>query len=122
MERQAASDCVRTVRANVRQATRMCGAADTAGLRRAIGLLEAAAAEMRRAEADARRGMPGDAAELRRETALLKREIACMMRVIDGCAALGRGLSLRLSGAALGYTCQGRTILATSAAACEMQG
>ena len=123
MRRQPVSDCVRMVRANVRQATRMCGAADPARLQGAIDLLEVAAAGMRRAEAEARSNMPGDPAELRRESALLKREIASMTRVIDGCAALRRGLGVRLGGAALTYTSQGRTVTAPpSAAACEMQG
>jgi hypothetical protein len=123
MQRQGVSDRVRMARAIVRQATRICGAADTACLQSAIDLLEAAAGAMRLAEAEAGPGILEDPTELRGETALLKREIAGMMRVIDGCAALRRGLSVRLGGTTLTYTPQGRAVAAPrSAAACEMQG
>jgi hypothetical protein len=122
MQRRPASDCVRIARANIRLAAQICGAADMTRLQRALDFLEAAAAGMRRAEAEARSGMPEDPAGLRREIALLKREIAGMMRVIDGCAALHRGLCVRLGCTALTYTPQGRAVAALpSAVACEMQ-
>jgi len=123
MQRRPASDSVRMARANIRLATQICGAADLPRLQRALGLLETAAAEMRQAEAEVRSGMPEDPRGLRRETALLKREIAAMMRVIDGCAALRRGLFAWLGCQGLTYTPQGRAVAAPpSAAACEMQG
>lgn len=123
MQRRPASDCVGIARANIRLATQICGTADLARLQQALDLLEAAATQMRQAEAEARSRMPKDPAGLRLETALLKREIAGMMRVIDGCAALRRGLCVRLGCTALTYTPQGRAVAAPpSAAACEMQG
>jgi hypothetical protein len=94
-----------------------------AGLERALKLLEATAADMRQAEAEVRSESPDDPTEMRREIALLKREIAGMMRVVDGCAALCRGLSIRLGCTTLAYTPQGRTVTAPAvSAACELQG
>jgi len=122
MQRRPASDCVRMARANIRLATQVCGAADMPRLQRALRLLETAAAEMRQAEAEVRSGILVDPRGLRRETALLKREIAAMMRVIDGCAALRRGLCAWLGCTGLTYTPQGRAVAAPpSSAACEMQ-
>jgi hypothetical protein len=92
-------------------------------LEQTLRLLEAAAAAMRQAEMEVRAGMLSDPAGLRRETVLLKREIAVMLRVVDGCAALCRGYSMRLGSRALAYTPQGRAIAARpSASACELQG
>jgi hypothetical protein len=123
MQPRPASEHIRIARANVGLATQVCGAAYKTAVERAFNLLETAAAEMREAEAEVRSGLPIDSAELRRETALLKREIAVMMRVIDGCAALCRGLSMRLGCTALAYTPQGRPVAARpSSAACELQG
>jgi hypothetical protein len=114
---------MRAARGNVRSAIQICGTADLTELRRALDLLTATASEMRLAEAAILTDKPGEPGELRREAALLKREVACLMRVIDGCAALYRGLSVRLGCAALTYSPQGRAIENSSAAAaCEMQG
>jgi len=123
MERRPASDCVRTARANIRLANQICEGADLARLQEAFTLLETTVAEMRQAETEVRTGMTDGSADLRRETKLLKREIAGAMRVVDGCAALCRGLSIRLGLTALTYTPQGRSVAATlSAAECELQG
>ncbi|HUP04080.1 MAG TPA: hypothetical protein VMU19_08825 [Bryobacteraceae bacterium] len=109
-------------RVNVRMATEMCGGADLNGLERVRNLLESAALWMRQAELDLASGAPGSK-ELRRESASLKREVACLMRAVDGCTALYRGLSVRLSGAAPGYAPQGcATPAAGSAGACELVG
>jgi hypothetical protein len=114
---------MRAARRSVRSAIQICGTADLTELRRALDLLTATATEMRLAEAAILTDKPGEPGELRREAALLKREVACLMRVIDGCAALHRGLSIRLGCTALTYSPQGRTIENSStAAACEMQG
>jgi hypothetical protein len=118
-----ASEHIRIARANVRLATQICGAADMTVLERAFNLLETAAAEMRQAEAEIRSGLPNDPAGLCREAALLKREVAVLMRAIDGCAALCRGLSLRLGCTALAYTPQGREVAAPpSCTARELRG
>ena len=123
MQPRPSSDCVRSARANIRLAAQTCGAADIARVQRALDLLESAAIEMRQAEAGVRSGTPMDPGEVRNETALLKGEIARMMRVIDGFAALLHGLSVRLGCTALAYTHQGRTVPApSSAAVCELQG
>jgi hypothetical protein len=123
MKRTAAIDCVRTARESISLAIRACGAADTAHLNRAVGLLEAAVINVRQAEAEIRASVPLDPAKLRRETNLLKRQTAIMMRVIDGCAALRRGLSARLGDPDPAYTPQGRPVVTPpSAAAFEMQG
>jgi hypothetical protein len=122
MPRRDASDCVRIARANISLVTRTFAAADMTYLRHALDLLETAVTEMRQAEAEVRAGMPRDPAKLRRETVLLKREIAGMMRVLDGCAALRRGLSVRLGCTAVAYTPQGREVVALPyAAASEMK-
>jgi hypothetical protein len=122
MRRPAAIDCVRAARENISLAIQACGAADAAHLRRSIGFLETAVTDMRRAEAQVGASTPSDSAKLGREVILLKRQIAIMMRVIDGCASLRRGLSVRLGCAASAYTRQGRPAEAPSpAAACEMQ-
>jgi hypothetical protein len=123
MPRPAASECVRVARESISLAVQACGVADAAHLRRALGFLETAVTDVRRAEAEVRSAMPGDPARLRRETALLKRQVAIMLRVIDGCAALRRGLSVRLGCTAPSYTPQGRPVAAPPpAAACEMHG
>jgi hypothetical protein len=123
VQRRAASDSVRIARLSVSQAIQACGATDTAHLRRALGFLATAVADMRRAEAEIRACKPEDPAKLKREAILLKRQIAIMMRVIDGCAALRRGLSVRLGCSAPAYTPQGRPVAPPPpAAACEMQG
>src|ERR1017187_6953097 len=88
MQRRTASDRVRAARANIRLAAQTCGTADIASLQRSLNLLEIAALEMRRAETDVHSGMLKDTGELQRGIAKLKREIAGLMRVIDGCAAL----------------------------------
>jgi len=120
---QQALGCVQNARANVRLATQVCGTADMASLERTLNLLETTDAVLRQAEAGVRSGSPHDPAGLRRETVLLKREIAGMLRVIDGCAAVCRSLSMRLGGTALEYTPQGRVVAAPpSSAACELQG
>jgi hypothetical protein len=124
MQQGPAFEHIRTARANIRLASQICGgAADLARLQRALQLLEASATEMRLAEAAVRSGATGKPAELRREITQMKREIACTVRVIDGCASLHRGLSVRLGCTALTYTPQGRAVAPShSAAACEMQG
>ena len=123
MQPPAAFNCVRISRENISLAIQACGAADTAHLQRAVSFLENAVAEVRQAEAQVRANTPSNCATLRRETILLKRQIAIMMRVIDGCASLRRGLSVRLGSTAPAYTPQGRPAAAPpQAAACEMQG
>ena len=123
MKRTSAIDCVRTARESISLAIRACGAADTAHLRRAVDFLETAVTNLRQAEEQIRASMPLDSEKLRRETMLLKRQTAIMMRVIDGSAALHRGLSVRLGDTAPAYTHEGRPVGARPAvAACEMQG
>ena len=117
------SDRVRAARADLRQLVRLCGAADINQLHRAFELLETTVAKMRQADADVRESMPDDCADLRREVALLKREIAGMMHVVDGCAALYRGVSMRLGLTSLTYAPKGSSVAQVpSAAACELQG
>ena len=114
---------VRNALETVRQAIQIFGSSDLPGLERAIGLLEAAADQMHQAEAAVRSADGNHAAELRRETVELKSQVACAMRVIDGCAALHRGLAIRLRGANLSYTAQGYAVAAShSRSACETQG
>ncbi len=121
--RRRPSDCVRTARANVRLAAQICAGADLTALQRARNLLETTVVEMLQAEAEVRAMMPDDCAELRREIALLKREIAGVMRVVDGCAALCRGLSMRLGLTPLAYTPVGSSVAPSSpAAVCELHG
>jgi|SRR5271157_6357564 len=123
MQQRPASENIRIARANVRLATQICGTADMTALERAFNLLETAAVEMRQAETAIRSGLPNDPAGLCRETALFKREIAVLMRAIDGCAALCRGLSIRLGCTALAYTPQGRAVAAPpSCTARELRG
>jgi hypothetical protein len=123
MRQPAAVDCVRIARENISLAIQACGVADTAHLLRAAGFLEVAVAHVRQAEERVCSAIPSDSTTLRRETILLKRRIAIMMRVIDSCAALRRGLSVRLGCTASAYTPQGRPAAAPPpAAACEMQG
>ena len=107
MQPWSVSKGIRVARANVQLATQICGGADKEGLRQVLHLLGAATREMRRAETAARSGLVVGQEELSRETALLKREIACMMRAVDGCASLCRGLSVRLGGTAPAYTPRG---------------
>jgi hypothetical protein len=114
---------MRAARGNVRSAIQICGTADLTELQRTLDFLTVTASEMRLAETAILTEKPGEPGELRREAALLKREVACLMRVIDGCASLHRGLSVRLGCTALTYSPQGRSIeTSSSAAACEMQG
>jgi hypothetical protein len=123
MQRAAAIECVRIARESVSLAVRACAAADTAHLHRAIVFLETAVLSVRQAEEAIRASVPLDSAKLRGETILLKRQTAIMMRVIDGCASLRRGLSVRLGAAGSAYTPQGRAAgEPPPAAACEMQG
>jgi hypothetical protein len=119
----AAIDSVRTARESISLAIRACAAVDAAHLHRATGFLEAAVMNVRLAEAEIRAIPPLDSAKLRRETILLKRQIGIMMRVIDGCAALRRGLSARLGDPAPAYTPQGHPVGAPpGAAAIELHG
>jgi hypothetical protein len=123
MPRQPASDYVRVARTNISLAVKACGVADEAHIRRALAFLETAVAEIRHAEAGVRSAAFGDPAKLRRETLLLKRDIAIMLRVIDGCASLRRGLALRLGCSAPAYTPQGHSAAPPlPPSACEMQG
>lgn len=123
MARRSASDCVRTARANVRLAAQTCGAADMDALRRSIDLLETGAAAMREAEAEVHAGMTDNPAELGAETSELKREIASLLRVVDGCAALCRGLSVRFGCTGSAYTPLGSAVAAPPrSTACELQG
>jgi len=123
MQPRSGLDGVRIARVSVRRATRSCGGADMQGLERVLHLLEAAAGAMRQAEAGIRSGLLDEAFELRRQASLLKREIACMMRAVDGCAALCRGLSLRLGCAAPAYTPQGLPAAAAPGSGeCELLG
>jgi len=117
-----ASEHMRNARANIRMATRTCGGADLSRLRRILELLQATAGEMHLAEGALRSGTSNDPVELRREATMLKRETACLLRAIDGCAALHRGLSVRLGCSPLTYTPYGRSAAPVVAAACEMQG
>lgn len=116
-------DCIRIARANLRQAIEACGAADVNGLPRMLAFLETAAAEVTRAESAMRSGLRETPADMRRQAAGLKQDIACMFRVIDGCAALHRGRTLRLDGTPLSYTRYGRPVAAPPARVdCEVQG
>jgi hypothetical protein len=123
MQAQGPSERIRSARANVRLATQICGTVDLPGLQHAIHLLEDAAAEMGHAESSIRQDMPDGRDTLRHEAALLKSEIARMVRVIDGCASLYRGLSVRLGCTALTYTSQGNAVESSTSAvaAREMQ-
>ena len=122
MRQGPASGKIRAARANLRLAAQICATADLAGLQRALNLLETTAFEMRLAEAAVRSGLSNERGELRHEAALMKREVACLVRVVDGCAALYRGRSVRLGCTTLTYTPQGRAATAPlSAAAFEMQ-
>ena len=123
MSRRTASDCVHSARANVHLATKACGAAEMSQLQRGLQLLETAAADILEAAAGIRSSMPKDPAALRLEITLMKREIAGMMRVIDGCAAVCRGLSVQLGCTALSYTPQGHAVATPSTTtACGLQG
>ena len=93
---RAVYDGIRLARRNIGLATRICGGTDTGDMQRIVHLLEAAVCAIRQAEAEARSGPVNNSGELRREVMLLKREVACMMRAIDGCSALYRGISVRL--------------------------
>jgi len=121
--RRRPSDRVRAARANLRLSAQLCGGADISDLHRAFNLLETSVAEMRQAGAEVRHGIPDDCAEFLREIALLKHEIAGTMRVVDGCAALYRGVSMRLGLTSLTYAPKGSSVAQVpSAAACELQG
>lgn len=127
MQRKQAGGHIRTARANIRLATQICGTADLTQLQRVLDILEATVSEMHLAEAAVSAGKLNEPDELQRETAFLRREVACLMRVIDGCAALHRGLGIRLGCTGLtyspqAYSAQGRSVAAHAAAACEMQG
>ena len=122
MRQRPVSERLRVARANIRLAAQICAVADLDRLQRAIDLLESTVTEMTLAEAQLRSAIPQERAELQQEAILLKREIAGMVRVIDGYAALYRGLAVRLGCAPLAYTPQGHTVAASpSAAACEVQ-
>ena len=133
MQPSLASGHIRTARATIRLATQICGAADLTALQRALNLLQTTVPEMRLAEAALRAANLNERVEVQREAALLKREVACLMRVIDGCAALYRGLGIRLGCSGLSYSpqsyscqsysCRPRSLAAPAGeAACEMQG
>jgi hypothetical protein len=123
MQGRPAAECIHFARANIRQASQVCRGADLSRLQLALNLLESAAVEMRKAEADVRSGHPGDRDALCRETAQLKREVSAIMRMIDGCAAVCRGLSVRLGCTPLSYTPEGRAVPASAPlAACQLQG
>ena len=127
MQPKPASAHMRIARANIRRVTQSCRTADLTGLQRALELLQSTLSEMHLAEDAVCRAKLYERSELRREAALLKREVACLMRVIDGCAALHRGLSVRLGCTPLtyspqSYSPQGRSVAAPAAAAYEMQG
>lgn len=122
MRHRLASEHIVAARVNIRQATQICGAANAARLQRVLEFLKASAMEMRQAEAAVRAGLLSET-EVRRENALLQREIACMMRAMDGCAALQRSRAVRLGCAPLTYSPQGRLVTTSpSTTACEMQG
>ena len=117
------SDRIRNARACVLAATAACAAADLAQLQRALRLLEGAAAEIGLAEREIRAANPACSSELRAESRLLKREVGRILRVVDGCAATCRGLSVRLFDAPLSYTSQGAIVaVGARSGACELQG
>jgi hypothetical protein len=123
MQTLTASDRIHNARACVLAATDACKTADLIQLERAIHLLDSAVREIGEAEAEVRSARPKDAAQLRSETALMKREIVIMVRVIDGCSAVCRSLSLRHGDTAVCYTPQGRAVAPVpSVTACELQG
>jgi len=116
------SDCVRDARANLRLASQISARVDLSGMQRAFNLLETSIAAMRQAEAEVSGEMPDDCAKLRVEIALLKREITGMMRAVDGCASMCRGLSVQLGLTSLAYTSRGSSVPTSPATACELQG
>ena len=123
MQPGPASGHIHAARAIVRQAAQICEKANLELLNSAPDLLQAAASEMRLAEAAIRAGSSGERAEPRQEAGLLKRELSSMMRVADGCSGVLRGLAVRLGCAAVTYTPQGRASAPSpSAAAYEVQG
>jgi len=123
MPSPADSDRVRNARACILAAAHACTAPDLVQLERALHLLESAAAEIRDAETAHRGATPADTAELKKQITLMKRELAALMRVIDGCAAICRGLSVRRGGTSLAYTAQGRELATLrSQTACELHG
>jgi hypothetical protein len=101
------SSRVSAARANIRRAMKFCATPELAGLHSALDLLQISVSEMRAVEAELRAGPAGSGDGVRRETVLLKREIACLVRVVDGCAALYRGLSVQLGCESATYTAQG---------------
>jgi hypothetical protein len=123
MRPPTASEHIGAARAKLQLAIQLSGAADLAVLQHILDLMEATKSEMYLAEAAIRQGAPDERTQLRREAALLQREIGSMMRVVDGCAALHRGLSVQFGATSSSYTSQGRPVpAALISAACEMQG
>jgi hypothetical protein len=117
------SDRIRNARACILAATAACAAADLAQLPRALLLLEGAAAEIGLAEREIRAASPACPSELQTESRLLKREVGRVLRVVDGCTATCRSLSLRLIDAPQSYTRKGAIVAVNSPlGVCGLQG
>jgi hypothetical protein len=107
----------------LRQAREACRTANLARLREALDILRAVSAEFE-AWAEQIRRQPGAVAvPLGSELARVKREVSSLLRLVDGCAAVQRGLAARCGAMAVAYSPKGSApIPASVSSAYDMQG
>ena len=107
----------------LRQAREACRTANLERLLEALDILRAASAEFKAWTEQIRRGPDTAVGPLRAEIAQVKREVASFLRLVDGCAAIQRGLSTRSGANAVAYSPNGSTPVPGSvSSAYDMQG
>ena len=107
----------------LRQAREACRTASLPHLVEAVSILRTASAEFEAWAEQVRRSPKTEAFPLRSELARVKREVASLLRLVDACAAVQRGLAARSGAMAVAYSPDGSAAVPTPvSSAYDMQG
>jgi hypothetical protein len=108
---------------SLRRARESCPSANLDRLLEALDILRAASAEFEAWTEQIRRGPRTAVGPLTSELTRVKREAASFLRLVDGCAAVQRGLSARFAATSVAYSPKGSIpIPASVSSAYYMQG
>jgi hypothetical protein len=121
--RNADRETLRCTLESLRRAREACRSGNLDRLLEGLHILRTASAEFEAWTEQIRRGPRTVVSPIGSELARVKREIASFLRLVDGCAAVQRGLSARFGATAVAYSPKGSIpIPASVSSACNMQG
>jgi hypothetical protein len=121
--RRAAAETPQRILEHLRQAREACQSANLARLVETLDMLQSAATEFSAWTAQVRSEPRVVTVSQRSELTRVKREAASLLRLVDACAAVQRGLAARSGAMAVAYSPSGSApIAASGSSAYDMQG